>query len=323
MTNNPICTLYKNMFKTFSLGTIVANQRLNGILEKDTLYPGVIIDTNPIPFSGPKINFAIKRIVLHEGFLSYLWCLTYSFFAMYELQKTTENVNITNFDKDSKEVNDSENLLLWAISLQDYHSNWSNELPNPNSKTERTELVNNIFIHVSNFIMYHEAAHVACEHKNYLALYDQINDFLKDNKIPPINLTTAVKQMETEADNYALECLISTHDNDFVRFHKALGAIIATLSNLYVHSGRQLETHTHPDSDTRVFNIIQNANFEDEEYKFKTQAITNLGLNLYLHMHYIDYLPSANMTFDTMTDVISYLFNVIDLEKNKTLISGD
>jgi hypothetical protein len=315
--DNPIKSLYENMFETFSLGTIVANQRLNETLEKELLHPGIIINVHPSPFKGPNVDFSIKRIVLHESFLSYLWCLTYSFISMYQSQKSTENPNINNFDGTSKDVIDTENLLHWSLSLQQEHSFWPINLPSPIKDDEKSILVNNIFIHVSNFTMYHEIAHAACDHSNYLTTRQKVIDLIDDNKIPPINLTSQLKQIETEADNYALECLISKNDNDSSIFHKSLGAIISVLSNLY-YSNKNLTHYTHPDDDVRVFNILQNSNFEDEGYKFKIETTINMGLTLYLHMKKIDYLPKSNTNFDSTSDILRYLFDIIDNSKAET-----
>jgi hypothetical protein len=180
--------------------------------------------TENIKIIGPRTNE--KKITLHDSFLSFLWGYIYSI--------------VVNTPMGGKVVNEKENiearkLRKYAHSLMWEYSYWDKEtLINPElyEKDEKRLIgvSNSIFLFSVRFILFHEFAH------NFLG--------------HPFNAQEDRKNMEYDADQFAMEWTIQTLEKDDVFTGRM--AIIAALNALSYSPNEFFETETHPPAENRI-----------------------------------------------------------------------
>ncbi|MCL4873550.1 hypothetical protein KJ039_05670 [bacterium] len=192
----------------------------------------------------PYVKIDTKELVLQEVYLAYVWGITYSLFVIYEeaIQKKMKIREWTGqIDIDTPLLKDAENLFNWALSLVTRYSDWDKSLPNPEiQKNDNEEFyirrVNGIFLDIVTFNLLHECAHLALNH----------------------NACEKNKELEGEADNFALNILIKPGDPEEEKLTKILAIILSYLSNFFAIKGsREVQQNSHPDLDTRLHNALE------------------------------------------------------------------
>ena len=259
--NLPIRVLQHNVIAHFENFKPYVLAQLEKWVDSGLIHPGIdwIIEENKI--KSPFANCSTKKIAIQEVFLAYIWAFSYALVVIYEqgIQKKAINGTWNGIiDFDTKLLQDAKRLLEWAISLTNSFSPWDNTLPNPECySTEEEqwygEKVNGIFLNSIVFIMRHESCHLVNGHC----------DFIKGLKgrsllqLTPIELAQ-YKMLENEADNFAMESLVSDSDNEKDKLEKGLAMLLANLSILFIlKNPKEVSSPTHPDVDTRIHNLLE------------------------------------------------------------------
>ncbi|WP_461453361.1 hypothetical protein [Mucilaginibacter sp.] len=187
------------------------------------------------------------------------------------------------------ELEETNQLLRWASSLKHSYSDWLPGLSPPADKSDLIIIVNAFFCGAVQFIMYHEVAHLAGNHKEYL----ELRKLVAKSEHVTVDEATILKQLETEADNYAFECMVS-NTNEEVSVSIGMAILIGQSAQLYlIREAFQLTPQTYPDIDTRLFNIKQKIKSENQEEQSVFDLIHNVGLTLFLNHLHLKYHPVA------------------------------
>jgi hypothetical protein len=114
-----------------------------------------------------------KKIAIHETFLSYVWCISYSFLVLYDeaVAKPSQNNTAKRelFEIDEGRIKKAEQLFKYGISIIKTFTPWDKDkLPNPelfeSNDAFWIEKANGLFVFAMNFILCHEFAHVEKKH---------------------------------------------------------------------------------------------------------------------------------------------------------------
>jgi len=190
----------------------------------------------------------VKKIALHETFLSYMWIICYSVWILYDetvakpIQKLQQGENAPVIDFEA--ATSADLLLTYGRSLFDFYTEWNKEtLPNPEKYSTGEafyiERTNSLFLFAINFILCHEYAHVEKGH------IDSLSSATIDDR----------KRFELEADARAIELVLKGRDglNDTSIELGTLMGLGALLFFKKSTSGGLV----HPDTDTRIKTYLE------------------------------------------------------------------
>jgi hypothetical protein len=189
-----------------------------------------------------------KKIHIHETFLSYVWCISYSLIVLYDeaVAKPSQNafLGVEQNKIDLQKIANAQELFNYGISLITSFSKWDKEnLPNPEYYKEDDqfyiERVNGIYVYAMNFILCHEFIHVEREH------IDQL--------IKGATSNSDILNFEREADKKAIELILSGVSEE--KRKTAIGGILVGLCCLLYFKNETL-SHQHPDTDKRIDNFL-------------------------------------------------------------------
>lgn len=295
----------KELLSHFGKGTI------KGLDLKPTMYP----------MKGPYADLDTQLIVLQAGFLSYLWTVCYFMIGLIDLyqERAQQPAPVVRLSDDDEFLM-LNNTLGWGrfFKFGEEHElmSWPDHIPNPTQSERRTLQANHIFVLATCYLMYHEAGH--------LVLHADARDFIKMTKSIDYVLTNEdkrrIRTMETQADIYALDCMLTSIDDEHERYIRFLGAIVAQLSEFFV---RTLPAHTrggvHPDLDERLKRILDKVDIKHPGYKVNIDLTSTIGLQLFFALTFADYIPEdqSDFGFDNFDALTKYLFDIIGVWKNK------
>ena len=195
---------------------------------------------------GPYTNG--NEILLHDSFLSFLWCFNYGIMA-----RMPQN----SFDKNRWELGGK--VVEYGRALLNSFPYWDKEiLPNPELYSKELDeyvgKTNFFCLNGVNFIIYHEFAHIILDH------FKELSEAKKNNV--QISSERALG-MEQEADQFALKYCSKFDgitDNDHIgslasAYTTAIGSLFITTENL---NGGQ-----HPNPHQRLLEILTYWNFQE------------------------------------------------------------
>ena len=198
------------------------------------------------------------KICLHETFLSYIWALSYAFMVIFDEEVHGPRIGgqpehgrgIGHFVPQARKV------LDYGLSLRYEFQRWPNALPNPENYNEcdmfYVEKANGIYVAAVDFILSHEAGHIACDH---FTRRDRTPDRLKEFE---------QKKFEQEADLWALD-RVRKGIKSPERSQTTVGfGIIAGLGSLLLLD-KDLTQGDHPDNDERIANIMTGLDIDDKD----------------------------------------------------------
>jgi hypothetical protein len=144
-----------------------------------------------------------------------------------------------------------------ATGLSTY-TQWNKlDLPNPeeydNVNEEYVEKVNSVFLNAIKFILCHEFSHV------YLGHVDLDNSGI-------ISTDEEIKKDEYAADNYAISVVLKGVTDEQSKTNICAGVIAGLCSLLFLD--KELAKTTHPDSDLRIKNAIEQFHLKEEDNIF-------------------------------------------------------
>lgn len=223
----------------------------------------------------PRVDLNAKTIELHETFLSYLWCCTYSIYIQYLEKVDYPRVNKLNgmivHPISQENIEMAEQVFDYARSLIVGFTDWDKDnFPNPEiylaENRNYVEQPNMFYTEAVKFILCHEYTHLKL-HAEQIDENTQNSHFLF---------------FEIEADNNAIDMLIAGF---FPVYHFAaeaqrlaiiIGTIIGILSMLFFSS--ETTGIKHPNTEDRLTNALERFQIDD---KHEAWGIACLGLQIW------------------------------------------
>jgi hypothetical protein len=187
------------------------------------------------------------EIFIHETFLSYVWCIAYSLWTLYDeaVAKPSQNLHAGKQinEIDSEQIRISESVYRHGLSLYVFYSSLiDGKLPNPELYSAEQSFYigksNGLYLQAINFILCHEIAHI----------------YLGHTKEDPRNMADSeILIRERAADNAAIDWMLEgvTEENK-ATIH--VGILIGLCSLLFLRS--TTKSTTHPNADDRIDNLL-------------------------------------------------------------------
>jgi hypothetical protein len=239
----PVRVLQHNIISQFENTTTIFLQKALDTVKTMGLNTEIVYTINHSAFEGDKVKGPFvcnqsNEVHIHETFLAYLWCMTYSLYIYTDLIITEQ------FDSDDERKLLADSTFDYAMGLIDAYSDWDKaNIPNPEVyKSEHAadiEKANELFLFGFNFVLCHEYSHVDLGHCK-AATEGPLPDLVK-------------KELELEADANAINLFIDGIDTSNESATK-YGVVIALSSLLFFDS--KVSKKLHPDSDIRVMNAL-------------------------------------------------------------------
>ncbi|KIO54677.1 phage exclusion protein Lit family protein [Flavobacterium hibernum] len=189
-------------------------------------------------------------INIHETFLSYVWINCYYFYVLHEEKYAIPNLiaqgKMESRPYSAELLSEAEDLFRYALTLVKGFTDWDKDvLPNPEYFDEESPQgnyilhVNDLFVEVLNFILYHETAHAELEHIKKV----QLNQLENEERKP----------LEIEADSRAIQLIMK---NSTSRQKAEIAVVMGLASMLFIKNSLKGGS-THPDVDQRIENAIE------------------------------------------------------------------
>lgn len=230
---------------------LIAKGKLNGKLE-------IIYREEPIRLQGgfqtPRANGKTKKIELHETFLSYLWCCTYSLYVTFletiDFPKCNFHAGYQAYPVSQENIMVAQKMFDYARHLIVDFSIWDkNEMPNP----ERLLAEKRIYVEQTNCFYTEAMKFILCHELTHLELHiEQINKNTTDSNY---------LAFEIEADNNAIDKMKAGMSYEQIplaqsqRLAIEIGAIIGVLSMFFFRA--TTEGVRHPNSEDRLTNVLE------------------------------------------------------------------
>ena len=267
MFQNTHPDFFKDLTKQIEEGKL--HEELNLVFEEEPIIIG-----NGL-LRTPKINNDTRKIELHETFLSFLWCCTYSVFVTYietidyprvnkENGEITHPINQSNIDK-------ARELFNYAKYLIVDFQHWDKEsLPNPEIYLAKNktyvEQTNGYYTEAVKFILCHEFTHLKYH-------VDQI-----DNQTTNSHFLT----FEIEADNNAIDMMkrgMGKNKSPLTIAHNLAieNGIVFGLLSMFFFSAKT-EGIKHPNTEDRLTNALERLDLIDNPFAW---GIACVGLQMW------------------------------------------
>jgi hypothetical protein len=315
---SPIKHLYDRIIDSFYSNNTVSEARLKELAEQNLVSRSIFFNPSGGFIRTPIVHLETGEVEIQESYMAFLWCTIYNFVKMNDSarQLCLSSEDIVQFNSTSVEDLDQMNYLFdWSLSLQTKYSEWPKDFPSPVDGSEFSNTINVIFLHALSYLLYHEVAHLANNHKAYLELINSKPEELTEKECYQL------KSLEVEADNYAIELLLGVNLSEDQTYIRVIGAIMAHLSNLLlIQNINGLMQLKHPDVDQRLFNLSTWFKFDNPIYQLNIEQTLNIGLSLFLHIHKIEYLkgiPDQSAWYDNFDGILEHLYQKVDSEKEK------
>jgi len=296
-----------NLMNHISSGLSPQLQQL--IIETNILF---VYDNEPLPISTPKGELETHRIRLQDTHMAFLWCWSYVTVATnaiyYEGSELNDNIiEISAHPEFSKIAL----TIDWARSLKTKISWWPREAGRPDVQDSWTEAAANLYEACVAYLFFHEIGHIIM-HRNLLELATRrLNPYYELTEEDRKQIYDA----EVEADQFALDCLMSNSTIEEVRMVKYLGAVLAQLSNFYMLDTPDTRGGTHPDYDTRLRNILNQVKLQNEGDRIQLSSHVCNGLQMFFKLTGKEFIP-PDIVFKDFYEIEAYLFKLIDDMKN-------
>lgn len=267
MFRNSYPGFHKELLEQIEAGKV--DNELNMIFSEEP----IMMDRNT--FRTPRINMETRKIELHETFLSYLWCITYSVYVIYIETIDYPKHNKINGDDyyrvNQKNIEDAKNVFNYARYLIADFETWDkNALPNPEiylaEKRNYVEQTNLFYTEAVKFILCHEFTHLKM-HAHQITGETPDSNFLI---------------FEEEADNNAIDTLrkgIGMFKGIFAEGHKLaveIGIVFGILSMFFFSATTTGKRH--PNTEDRLINALERLEIEDDHVAW---GIACIGLQFW------------------------------------------
>ena len=185
-----------------------------------------------------------KKLKLHQSFLSYVWCISYSLYVLYNEEVSYAQINrdvgYEKYKRNPDEVKKAYDVLIYGIKLIKNYEKWDKEkLPNPEKylaeNRDYVEQSNTIFTEAIKWILVHEYTHIR----------DHIDEF-KEGYVT----NSHIFQFEEEADDNATKTLLKGIKNESHKLIVESGIVVAILCLFYFK--KETTAIVHPDTEDRL-----------------------------------------------------------------------
>jgi hypothetical protein len=248
----PIRVLQDYIPFTFENANLDILNLTNHLVDNIKFNPGLQYHINELPIraavnGSDQTPYATdgNEIHIHETFLSYVWCISYSLVTLYN---TAHPSNQQPFSEEELEERCKliDSVFSYGTSLIDTFSVWDKEkLPNPETYEKKHEAdiynANTVFLFATCFILYHEFSHVEREH------------FAKMDSGQ--NTSGHILEFEKEADAKAIKLMLSGA-TERTREAVDIGVLVGLCCILHL-SYQVTGGEEHPDTDDRIHNFLE------------------------------------------------------------------
>jgi len=205
----------------------------------------------------PYVN-SHKQLKLHESFISYVWCIAYSCYILYNEEVSYPQINYKvgyeKYKQSPEEIGKAYNVLRYGLSLLKVYTPWDKEnLPNP----EVYDVKHRNYIEQSN-IMCTEAIKWILVHE-YTHIRDHIDQMIAGKSSDP-----HIFQYEKEADENATKMVLKGIKNDSQSIFSEGGIIVAILCLFYFR--KETTSIKYPDTEDRLTNALEIIDADPENY---------------------------------------------------------
>lgn len=267
LNESPILTLEGNILWQFENLSKHGVSKLRLEVKQGLISREIDLRMDAAPPSGPHLkqnSNGTPTIDLQVSFLELIWAFIYSWMIIYE--EECQRPQLPGTELPTGPTPDSlipraHKLLQWAKTLAHHYSYWPVDLPSPklhaNSAEQYfSEKANHVFQLSVAFLLSHERAH---------ALYDHLSAIKNRDCTDPIR-----KELEKEADIFALNGLIDPSTSDEEKSAKSWAILSAALSSFYLKKDpiNALRSSSHPALHHRVAHFIRSLNFKDDRYRY-------------------------------------------------------
>ncbi len=287
---------------------------------KGILHPNICIDPNLSKFYGPKVILPKNQICVSETFLNYLWAFIYFSFTYQEKSNDLllANPSSVYLPMTTPELITAKRFLDYSKSLViNGFSPWPSNLISPKfSGTPSNDVedfalkTNGIFSTVTTLLFMHEIGHVYLNHgeeaKKKSALKSKMS--IDRQYIPNDEELSSIIIAETEADNFALDLILKSYDDELLSLNNAYGVTCCFSSLLFcIKTLKGISQIYHPNLHDRLLRAIQR--IDDLQIKERGYFAHFAGQCLML------LLDSNNISLDSYdagTDEFGYLLRVLE-----------
>ncbi len=310
--NMPIRVLRNNILSSFqSFGKDSMNRHKEWV-EKGLINPAIVFLLGKDRVRTPYVRSNSRKIVVQDTFLSYLWVITYFFIILNE-EGFQPRLSGKTFDGkirfDSPILKDAALLFNWAVSLANEYSDWRYDLPNPEIiKKGTTEYyilkINALFLDALNFILLHECCHLVNGH------FELVKEINKKQHIDIAeNDLLILKELENDADNFAINSLFTDANNNEKKLIKGLAVMLANVSLLFlIKNPQSVSCRNHPDIDTRISNCLEYLGKDIKSFDYIWQ-IACFASMIFFRFHNISV---DNAPAETSIDLFKRYLDVFD-----------
>lgn len=226
-------------------------------------------------FNTPRANGVTRKIELHETFLSYLWCCTYSIYVTFletiDFPLCNKNAGREIYPVSEENTEKASEMFDYARQLIIHFSTWNkDEMPNPEillaEKRDYVEQTNCFYTEAMKFILCHEYTHLK-HHFDKIDCKTSISSYL---------------EYEMEADNNAIDKIkagLSNAPTPLAESHRLaaeIGVVIGILSIFFFKA--TTEGIKHPNSEDRLTNALERLDLIRNE---EAWAIACVGLKFW------------------------------------------
>lgn len=267
VVQNMLIYMFENTYPEFKdkLKEMVDNGKLNPKIDM-TFAEESIINGNIT--NSPRVSSLSRQISLHESFLSYLWCVSYSIYILYaervDFPKLNKEAGKVIYPVSEDEIAKAKDLFNYGKSLIAYYSPWDKDLlPNPEiylaEKRDYVEQTNMCYTEAVIFILAHELTHLERH-------IDQLNGETPDSHY---------LAFEKEADE---EAILHTIKGKPLMGDIAVnsGIIIGLLSMLFFSS--KTTGQRHPNTEDRITAALELLALNDDDIAWGMACV---GLELW------------------------------------------
>jgi hypothetical protein len=270
----PVCVLEHNIIHEFERLAASNNMDLRRTVDARQVKPLIDLRVDQLPPIGPKADLTERTILLHESHLALLWAYIYSSFVIYEqgvqkpmLDKTYDNA----IHFSSELMVRAKRLQDWAYGFSHEYSDWDeSSMPSPRSFRDETEKLycdkaNAVYLKAVCYLLLHEYAHLTLGH------------------LPADEDATWSIEQETDADNFAMSCMIEDRSSEVERQIVGLSITLLCASNFLLQKDwRGIWQTYHPHLHDRLRNSIVALDLHSEESQFYVYFLAAIALRQYL-----------------------------------------
>ncbi|UEG52602.1 hypothetical protein LLH06_16730 [Mucilaginibacter daejeonensis] len=309
----PIHYLDHNVKEAFEHFASQLSQVRRAGISKATI--GIELTEDEEPARTPVADLNSNLIKLNVNHLSYVWTCCYFFTGMQDLYyKAAMQDKPVVILEQTPVVNKMNHTFYWGRSLNSFHSEWPSNTVYPSSNEPYVEGANTIFLYAVCYLMFHELGHLVL-HRDLTQFIQRVKGRYYEKTIDDVR---RIRNMERQADSYALDCMLSTASDDRQRYMIAIGAIVGIFTMFYSLQNTDIRGGTHPDLDDRLKLVMKSIKLTEEYHSIHMQATSSIGLQTFLKLTETEFRPEGkNLSYADFKELEKDIFDLLSDTKAK------